>query len=67
MTQPNKLTPEQTLEAIFKLLDDIELTPEEVDEELREMGYDPEKVGKRFAQVARDAINKRKALGVKHD
>lgn len=56
-----KKTPIKTsaefLRAIANLFDEIEPeTPEEIDEVLREAGYDPDEIGKRMKAVAEKTL-----------
>jgi hypothetical protein len=46
---------------LMELLADVEgMTAEEIDEELRAFGYDPEEVGRRGAEFAAEQIEKLK-------
>lgn len=49
------MTDVELLRRIVELFNHIELTEEERDEVLRENGYDPDELGKKFAEFARDA------------
>lgn len=56
----------QKLVNVFADLLDIDpneppMTDEEADEFLREMGYDPDEIGKRMAQVATEALQRQAA------
>jgi len=48
--------------AVVGLLSDVELEPDEIDETLREFGYDPDALGKRFADAAQKAIEDRRII-----
>lgn len=52
------MEPKKLVEAIDALFDQIvpPTTPEEIDAELREAGYDPDEVAERFRRVATDAL-----------
>jgi len=55
----NKPIAREILDALVDIWDDMEPeTPEEIDEFLREAGYDPDEVGRKFERVAREAMDK---------
>lgn len=53
-----KLTDREFVEAVSDLLADsvFEMTPEEIDEELREAGYDPDATAEHYRVFARDLL-----------
>lgn len=59
--KPPKLSAEEFVGAIADLFGEIELTPEEVDEELRGAGLDPAKLGARFKAFAKVCIEEQRA------
>lgn len=52
----HKLTDAELLNAFADLFDEIEFDDEEVDEILREAGYDPDEVGKEIQRIAEDTL-----------
>jgi hypothetical protein len=55
----NKPTAREILDALVDIWDDMGPdTPEEVDEYLREAGYDPDELGRKLERVARGAMDK---------
>lgn len=58
-----KSNKQELIFALAELFDEIEMTPEEVRESLREAGYDPDEVGKAIAAVAQKAMEAQQATG----
>lgn len=58
MCAERKRSDEELARALAELLecDDVEVTDEEIDAGLREFGYDPDEVERRFRQVAEQAL-----------
>ena len=54
------LTASAVLDALVDLFNEIELSPEEVDEELRRVGYDPDEVAERFRSVAEPLLEQKR-------
>jgi len=52
------------IRAFGKLFDEVgPETPEEIDEELREAGYDPDEVGRRFKELAAERFRQKQGGG----
>jgi hypothetical protein len=55
----NKPTAREILDALVNIWDGMEPdAPEEIDEFLREAGYDPDELGRKLERVAREAMYK---------
>jgi 2-hydroxychromene-2-carboxylate isomerase len=50
------ITNKELVHNLAKMFDEIELTPAEVDEALREAGYDPDEIGAKMKAIADDAL-----------
>ena len=50
------ITSEELIYNIARMFDEIELTSDEVDAELREAGYDPDEVGARMRAISDAAL-----------
>lgn len=47
------------LDALCELFNEIELTPDEVDEELRRVGYDPDEVAEKFRGIVKPLLERK--------
>jgi hypothetical protein len=47
------------LDVLCQMFSEMELTPEEVDEELRRIGYDPDEVAERFRKIVEPLLERK--------